>query len=460
MEKITEPEILYDEKIKWLMLFRAIFGTLLLLSTIFFRLKDSHTITESPLLFLYGITAGILILSGLYLVFFNHIRQKHRFAAVQLTVDTLLVSLIIFYTGNFASIFHFLYLIVIICSSMLLSRKGTLLIALICGLEFGIMVTGEYYGILDPFGMNSSVPLSSYQLSYTLYKLFATIAACFMIAILSSLLSEQERKSRQQLFVMGENVKRVEKMAVIGEMAAGLAHEIKNPLASLSGAVQLLRDDVPYDPEHDKLMQIVLREADRLSTLVTEFLIFARPQQGRVEVFQLDKVIAETVGLFEQDYTCREKIEFKAVYLPDIHVEMDHGQLRQVLWNLLLNAAESIKETGTIDVVMYCPDNEYVCIKISDNGCGIPENIMPDIFDPFFTTKKRGTGLGLSIVHRLLEFCNSQLYVDSKLGKGTAFTIRIKKVLHPLPIQNDTIGERQVHDGTAICKKDDPALVS
>jgi len=245
------------------------------------------------------------------------------------------------------------------------------------------------------------------------------------VAFLSSILAERERIIREELSIMEENVKRVEKMAAMGEMAAGLAHEIKNPLASLSGSIQLLRESGHYDSDQNKLMKIILREADRLSSLVNEFLLFAKPQQGRIEVLDLNEILAETLELFENDHLCRGRITTIKELSPDINVEIDPGHLQQVLWNLLLNAAEAIEGSGTIAVKLYSLYNNHACIEITDDGCGIPRSNIKSIFDPFFTTKKKGAGLGLSIVYRILETYSALLDVKSEPGEGTVFTVKM-----------------------------------
>jgi two-component system sensor histidine kinase PilS (NtrC family) len=220
-------------------------------------------------------------------------------------------------------------------------------------------------------------------------------------------------------------------MAAIGEMAAGLAHEIKNPLASLSGSIQLLREDMHYDPDHDRLMQIILREADRLSSLVTNFLLYARPPAGKVEVIELDKALIETAELFEKDGSTDGRISTAKKIAPDVWIAMDPVHLRQILWNLLLNAAEAIDGDGNITIEMYPAKNKHACVKISDTGCGMPLEILKSIFDPFFTTKSSGTGLGLSIVHRILEAYDSHLDVESEVNNGTIFTLRFKQIEAP-----------------------------
>jgi two-component system sensor histidine kinase PilS (NtrC family) len=248
--------------------------------------------------------------------------------------------------------------------------------------------------------------------------------ACYAVAFLSCLLSEQTRKTKKELRAMEDQVKRVEKMAAIGEMAAGLAHEIKNPLASLSGSIQMLREDIRYDPDHDRLMQIILREADRLSSLVTNFLLYARPPAGKVEAIELDKALIETAELFEKDGSTDGRISTTKAIEPGVWIS-------QVLWNLLLNAADAIQEEGNISIEMHPLKNKQACIKITDNGCGMSHEILSSIFDPFFTTKSSGTGLGLSIVHRILEAYDSHLDVESEINKGTTFTVKFKQINSP-----------------------------
>jgi len=227
---------------------------------------------------------------------------------------------------------------------------------------------------------------------------------------------------------MEDHVRRVEQMAAVGEMAAGLAHEIKNPIASLRGSIQLLKEDIPYDPDHDKLMRIVLREADRLSSLVTDFLLFARPPAGRMEIFDLGEALAETATLFERDIICRGRILITTNIIPGIHIEMDPAHLHQIFWNLLLNAAEAIKDSGEIHTEMHPLRNKQIDIRVIDNGCGMSKETMQSIFNPFVTTKPQGTGLGLSIVHRIVESYNGRLNVESEPGRGTVFTLRLKYI--------------------------------
>jgi two-component system sensor histidine kinase PilS (NtrC family) len=257
---------------------------------------------------------------------------------------------------------------------------------------------------------------------------------------LSSLLSEQARRSRKELQAMHARVQRVEKMAAVGEMGAGLAHEIKNPLASITGCIQLLRDEIPYDAGRDKLMRIILREADRLSALVGNFLLFARPPSGNAQPIALDQAIPETISLVEQDKRCRDRIAIHLSGSKGLWVAMDPDHFRQVLWNLLLNAVDAIEGRGTIDVRVETVKPNLVSIQVADSGCGIPAQDLSHIFDPFFTSKPDGTGLGLSIVHTILESHGGWLEVDSQAGQGTTFTIKLERLRPPPAVRGAPSG--------------------
>jgi len=432
-------------RLKWIMFFRVLFTTLLLGSTIVFEVRKSPSPSPEPLFFIFALVIAIYILTLAYSIVLHRFNPGIRFAYIQIGIDTLIVTFIIYVTGGFSSIFSFLYLVVIVYASLLLSRGGSMIMASLCSIQYGILVDLEYFDILVPVVMEETISNLNYTWNYVIFKIMITMLACFAVAFLSSLLSEQERRTRKDLLAMEANVKRVERMAAVGEMAAGLAHEIKNPLASLTGSIQVLLEDLPCSPDQGKLMQIVLREADRLTTLVDDFLLFAKPPSGKKEKIELGSAIADTLELFEKDDIGRNRITIRRSFLPDVWVEMDVSHLRQILWNLLLNASEAISShgpDGRIDVGMLPSSDKNICIQISDTGCGIPKEVLGSIYDPFFTTKPSGTGLGLSIVHRILESYQGWIEVQSEVGRGTTFTVKLKQTCPPARLSGK---ERPIH---------------
>ncbi|MBI5592138.1 MAG: GHKL domain-containing protein [Deltaproteobacteria bacterium] len=414
------------KKINWLMFFRVFFTVFLLGSTIFVHYRQQIVSPNPSLEFLYGIIVGVFILSIGYAVLLRYGMNLLGSAYLQIILDTVVVSLIIFATGCYSSIFSFLYILVIVNSSQLFFRKGSMFIAALSSIQYGLMVDLEYYGILKPF--DNSRSLLTDDLTQVTYKIVITMVAFFAVAFLSSLLAEQARSSRKKLIAMEEHVRRVDRMAYMGEMAAGLAHEIRNPLASLAGSIQMLKEELQFHPGQEKLMRIILREADRLSILLSDFLLFARPPSGNVAEFLVEDVLVETLDLFEKDINCRRRVSITTDLIPRVRIAMDPVHFRQILWNLLLNAAEAIPDQGKIHIRMQNLQNEFVEIRIADTGHGILPEHIHSIFNPFFTTKPIGTGLGLSIVHRLLETYGGSLDVESQINEGTVVTLKIKNV--------------------------------
>ncbi len=427
---ITPEDDLYH-KLKWLMFFRILFALLLLSSTIVVQLNKNPFPLAKSFIVLYGLIVAIFLLSTYYAFIFRAQKIKFLFPYIQIGIDTFLVTLIIFITGSFTSIFSFLYLVVIVYSSMVIFRKGSMIMAALCSIQYGILIDLEYYGFINSYFLKESSSIGNYDWSFVFFKVVITMVACFAVAFLSGLLSEQLRRTKKELSAMKDRVERVEKLAYLGEMAAGMTHEIKNPLASLAGSIQILRKEIPYDPEHDKLMQIVLRETDRLNALANNFLLFAKPPVGKIEKVDLEGALTETIKLFEKNQDTSRRVSIITDFFPNIWVEIDPVHLRQVVWNIILNAAEAIEGEGLINVKTYPFKHNFACIEVDDNGCGMTKKLIQSIFDPFFTTKPSGTGLGLSIVHRILESYNTWLDVESEVGEGTRFSWKLDRIDMP-----------------------------
>jgi two-component system sensor histidine kinase PilS (NtrC family) len=418
-------------QLKWLMVSRAVFTLLLLGSTVLVQLGRNLSPLGSPLSFLYVLIAAIFTLSILYGLVMRKNADRRLMAMVQIGLDTFIVTLFIYVSGGFASIFSYLYLVVIIYASVLLYRKGCLLIAALCCVQYAALSLLEHFSLLIPYGIEVGSPAYDVPLSLVIYKSVILTAACFAVAFLGSLLAEQARRSKKELDAIRQHVKRVEKMAAVGEMAAGLAHELKNPLAAMTGCIQLLREDTAFDAGQEKLMRIILKETDRLGSLVGDFLMFARPPRGRNEPLCLPDLLSDILALFEKDPVCGEGLRVVRNFVPDVWVRMDRGHLRQVVWNLLLNAADAVEPEGTIVVEMRPAGRRNITLCIRDDGCGISGEHLASIFDPFFTTKSRGTGLGLSVVHRILESHDIRIDVDSREWQGTRFSMRFPTIPTP-----------------------------
>jgi two-component system sensor histidine kinase PilS (NtrC family) len=234
-----------------------------------------------------------------------------------------------------------------------------------------------------------------------------------------------------QAVAMERHLRRVDRLASIGEMAARIAHEIRNPLASVSGSIQILQKELSLEGANRKLMEIVVRETKRLNGLLTDFLNFARPEHSTPRRMDLSKALRETLTLFVEQAgaTCRIRSEIS----PGLLMQADPKRIRQVVWNLLNNALEAMPEGGDLTVSArraseplpagLSVEDSWLVLEVEDSGVGIPEEARDKVFDPFFTTKEKGTGLGLSIVHRLVEEMGGHIELNSEPGKGSRFTL-------------------------------------
>lgn len=224
-----------------------------------------------------------------------------------------------------------------------------------------------------------------------------------------------------------EKIKRAERLAVIGTLAAGIAHEIRNPLASISGSVELLSTAPNADEDSGALMDIVSREIERLNALVTDLLAYANPRAPKMIEIDVCEVIRDTLRVFAQN---TEFGDVRAEFEGDSHertlqVNADPEQIRQIIWNLLRNGAEAAAAGGEQVWVSVEAAEHHAVLRFRDNGAGIPREFLAKVFDPFFTTKAKGTGLGLAMVHSTVIEHGGTISVDSEAGQGTSFEVRL-----------------------------------
>ncbi|HET8539344.1 MAG TPA: ATP-binding protein [Anaeromyxobacter sp.] len=230
-----------------------------------------------------------------------------------------------------------------------------------------------------------------------------------------------------ELRAMEEAVARSERLADLGRVAAGLAHELRNPLAAMAGAVELLGAEAALDDEQRRLLRIVLRESSRLERLVSEFLGFARPRPMERRTVDLATLCGEALDVFAHD-PAATAIRIERA-LRSATVECDPEQLRQVLWNLLVNAAQAIAELGAgggvIEAGCGPAQDGGAWLAVRDDGPGISAADATRIFLPFFTTRREGTGLGLSTVHRIVDAHGGRIDVEPRTPRGTTFTVHL-----------------------------------
>ena len=222
-----------------------------------------------------------------------------------------------------------------------------------------------------------------------------------------------------------------QRLAAVGEMAAGIAHEIRNPLASMSGSIQILRQELPLTDEQAQLMDIVLRESERLNDTIRSFLAYARPQRFSIARLDVRRVLNDAALLLRNSSEVQDGhiIEVR-VPMHEVAFEADENQIRQIVWNLATNGLRAMRNGGTLTLGARLESAgevglESVVLDVADEGVGIPAEELDAIFQPFRGTFAKGTGLGLAIVHRIVSDYNGEIQVSSTPGRGTTVSVRL-----------------------------------
>jgi two-component system NtrC family sensor kinase len=254
---------------------------------------------------------------------------------------------------------------------------------------------------------------------------------------LTSVLINRLQESDEQRLGAIHQMEHSQKLSSIGRLAAGVAHEINNPLAIINEKAGLMRDimelrpDFPEKEKFSKQIESILRSVDRCRGITHRMLGFAKRMDVKIEILDLNAVLEETLGFLEREAQYRN-VELRRELSKNLpNIATDHGQIQQVFLNILNNALAAVPDGGRIVLSSWNVDDHYVAISIEDNGCGMSEETAKNMFEPFFTTKKeKGTGLGMSITYGIVKRLGGEIKVKSKLNEGTTMTILLPK--HPV----------------------------
>ena len=542
-------------KIKLHLLSRLLLGLFFLVLTVLAQTRHEWEFLSVHLQPLYFFSIVIFLFTIVAAFSLKYVQNLVRFAYLQLFFDVEAVTVLIFLSGGVESLYSFLYMPVIISAALLLNRTGSLWIASLSSLSYGILLDSQYFGWVFPLQVIGGTPFYR-DSGFYLQSLLMNIAAFYLVAYLSGYLAEELRKSSQlvqehekdlrvleklhrnivqsitsglltvspsgviqfcnpacleilglsenrlegcgiheifpsmeisawpkpesysgkealpnsnrneiiyrrpdgedlllgythsvlheddgnssgwififqdltRLKTMEEHMKRMERLAFAGNIAAEIAHEIKNPLASISGAVELVQDSVGQDDGLIRLFGIMHREVQRINELVTDFLWLAKGarQSANKEPISIANNLQEILSLLEsrKKFSASHRIETSFEITPNILIDPHH--FRQIIWNLVINALDAMPEGGELSIHARPDaslDGSSVRIDIRDSGNGISEEIRTKVTEPFFSTKTSGTGLGLSIVYQLVENADGRIEVTHHRDSGTTFSL-------------------------------------
>ncbi len=297
------------------------------------------------------------------------------------------------------------YVIPIIIASYWFALKGGLISSIIAGILFS--------------------PHIPFQFKEVEVDKFIGLFVYAVIGAVTGVLSGKLQKQAEEIYDAEEHLHATARLSSLGELAASMAHEIRNPLGAIKGAVEILEDDFPKGHEKHEFFEIISKEVKRLNKIVEEFLGLARPRQAAHRPLSLLEII-RTVSFLVFFKAKKRRVQLDIDIPAHIQITGDPDLLKQAFLNIFINAVESIENGGTVSISSR-EDETGVVVEVADTGAGISPEVIEKMFKPFFTTKGTGTGLGLSIANRIFREHNGLLKAENRVGKGTVMSIYLPK---------------------------------
>ena len=404
-------------------MYRLAVLTSLLVSAFIIQLSSSDAQPNLPFYYLifgaYGFSA---IFFGLYAWGRRLVVQAY----VQVVFDLLLSTAFVYISGGIASSMYFLFLFPIIAAGLVVSGRAGFLAASLSAILFGLLADGVYFGFIPAFQPEHAVKAS---LGSLLVTIFIAWGVFFVIAAMMSYLAGSLRRTRAALRVAEKEIIVRERLSEAGRVSASLAHEIRNPLAAISGSVQVLKKELVLSAVQRDLMDIVLKESERVSHSLEQFLDFARPSKKIFSEISLTDILDEMLKILQGGGELSGKVEVEGNFRSsDLQYYGNAGEFKQVFWNLIKNAAKAMPEGGRLRLDFLGPRRKEIRIVVADTGRGMTEEDKKHLFEPFYSGFENGRGLGMSIVRRIVDDYDGRIDVRSELHKGTEVLITLPVV--------------------------------
>lgn len=417
----------------WYILIRAIAVTSILVAVVIIQSSTSDFIPVIPF---YLVVLVAYLLSLVYLGLYLWWDQYAVQAAIQNVIDLLLITALIYISGGLSGSLYLLYIFAIVAASVVLSGRAAVIAAGLSAILFGLLVDGLYFGIIPYF---SPEQYQERSLGLVLFTMFLAWSLFFLIAVLANHLTDSLRKAREALHLTRKELEIKERLATAGRFSAQLAHEIRNPLAAVSGAVQVLRGELNLEEEQRSLMDIVVKESQRVSQSIEQFLDLASPGPQVFSWFSLREVLEETLALLRAAGTLNGRYQVRGNFSSEeITYYGSSNQFKQVFLNLSKNALAAMPEGGVLRVDFTQDKKKVVRIRFSDTGRGLSEEEKKHLFEPFFSRFANGRGLGLAVVRRIIDDYDGRIEVRSESRKGTEILL----VLPPREAPRKAVSEQ------------------
>jgi two-component system, NtrC family, sensor histidine kinase HydH len=362
-------------------------------------------------------------LAGIYAALLATGRHLERVADAQLVLDQFTWTVVAYLTGGASSGATSFYGLTCLVGAILTGVRGAALAAVTGVVSYVTLVFALQQGIL---ASPPDQPLTIYRLAPDELRFYVLVNLLVLgvVALLAGTLAERLRWTGGELVAATERADQAERMAALGRLSAGLAHEIRNPLGSIAGSIQLLRTAKGLSTEDQKLCEIIQREAHRLNDLVTDMMDLSRPQKPIPTQIDVVRVAREVVELASKSGRAVSDVDVRYAGVERAIVRADGAQLRQLVWNLVRNAVQASSAGDAVYVRVEASPAGF-SLSVADQGVGIDDADRERLFDAFFTTRSQGTGMGLAVVKRIADDHAFSIQVESSRGRGATFRVEL-----------------------------------
>jgi len=408
------------KQILWFILIRLVAVTSILVAVVIIQSSTSDFIPPLPFYYFVLLVYLLsLVYLGLYLWWKLYAFQFY----LQTTVDLLLITSLIYISGGLSGSLYLLYVFSIIASSIVLSTRAAYLTAGLAAILFGLLVDGLYFGVIPYF---SPEQYRERSLGLVLFTMFLAWSLFFLIAFVANYLTGSLRKARGALLLAQKELEIKERLATAGRISAQLAHEVRNPLAAISGAVQVLKNELDLDEEQKSLMGIVLKESQRVSQSIEQFLDLASPGKQVFSWLNLPEILGETLSLLRASGELNGRYQLAGNFTSaKLGYYGNPNQFKQVFWNLIKNALKAMPDGGTLSIDFFMDRKKSVKIRFADTGRGLKKEDKDRLFEPFYTTKGEGLGMGLAVCRSIVERHGGRVWFENNADRGATFYVTL-----------------------------------
>ena len=399
---------------------RLVIVTAIIISAVSVQFSTS---TFLPLAQFYSLIILVYILSAIY--FGLYIWGKSLFSQVYLQIffDLLIITALVYISGGLENSFYFLYVFEIIAASIILSNRAAYITAALSAVYFGLLLDAMFYGFIPNY---NSAPAYVVTHGTILSNLFFAWGVFFIVAFLINSLVEKLRHTKSQLLLAQRELETKRRLAVAGEVSAHMSHEIRNPLAAISGSVQVLRGELDLSKEQKKLMDIVVNESVRVSKTLDQYLCLTLNRKQDYAEIDLSEVCKETLLLMknsgEINGGCDVNGNFRSA---SCFYYGNKDQFKQVFWNLINNALKSMQGVGTLTIDFSRQTKNRTELRFRDTGQGMTDEVQQKIFEPFYSDFQSGKGIGMSVIKRIVDDLAGKIEIRSDFNKGTEIVIAL-----------------------------------